>query len=104
MVLITLETFEAVVREVLSRSNGRKDQLSFQSEASKWSCFFGTDLNRGGRRLLRMTRDVQAGLWPLLLEWVHSPTVVSEYYGGPNQALTVLWVMLRYRVLLEQQY
>jgi hypothetical protein len=61
------------------------------------------DLNRGGRRLLRMTRDVQAGLWPLVLERAQSSSVVSEYYGGPNQALTVLWVLLRNRVMLEQR-
>jgi hypothetical protein len=64
------------------------------------------DLNRGGHRLLlRMTMDVPTGLWSLVLERAQHSSVVAEYYyGGPNQAMTVGWVLLRNRVLLEQQF
>ena len=62
------------------------------------------DLNRGGRRLL-MAMDgppIPTGLWPLVLERAQTASIRSNYYGGSAQVVTVLWYLLRNRILLEQ--
>lgn len=79
MWLITSENMKAVAREMLTRPNGWKAQLSAESERRQWRCFFGTD------------PLVAAHVWNRI-----DPLNEVDPYAKPQHLLYALFLLKKY--------
>lgn len=87
--LITAQAYEAVARQVLSRPNGWKGELSAKSQKKMWSCFFGTTPIVAAEIWNRMEPDVNVDPNCKPKHLLYGLLLLKKYSGDEISAMTL---------------